>query len=140
MPAGQSASSRVVEGIASGTPPVLRMDEVVRDGEHTIVLRGELDLNSVPLLNATIDPICAAPTTRVVVLDLSRLTFMDSTGIHALLLTKELCDEKGSQFFLVPGEAQAHRVLQITGLLDRLPIRGPHGGGDRNPTTPQERT
>jgi anti-sigma B factor antagonist len=140
MSAGQSASPRVVESISSGTLPELTMDEVVRDGEHTLVLRGELDLNSAPLLNATIRPICADPATSALVLDLSRLTFMDSTGIHALLLTKQLCHEQGFQFFLIPGEAQAHRVLKITGLLDRLPIRGPHGDEDHNSTTAQERT
>ena len=140
MSAGQSASPKVAESISSGTLPGLEVDDVVQAGEHTLVLRGELDLNSAPLLNATVHPICAEPTTRGLVLDLSRLTFMDSTGIHALLLTKQLCDEKGLQFLLVPGEAQAHRVLQITGLLDRLPLRGPHGGEDRNSTTDHERT
>jgi anti-sigma B factor antagonist len=139
MPAGKDASPKVAESISSNTPAELAIDDVARDGEHLLVLRGELDLNSAPLLNATVRPICAAPTTRVIVLDLSRLTFMDSTGIHALLLTKQLCDEEGFEFFLIPGEAQAHRVLQITGLLDRLPIRGPHGGEDRN-STAKERT
>jgi anti-sigma B factor antagonist len=140
MSAGEDASPKVAESISSSTLPQLEVNDVAGDGEHLLVLRGELDLNSAPLLSATVRPICADPATRVIVLDLSQLTFMDSTGIHALLLTKQLCDERGFEFFLIPGEAQAHRVLQITGLLDRLPIRGPHCGEDRNSTTAKERT
>jgi anti-anti-sigma factor len=50
----------------------------------------------------TLRLIAAEPATRAVVLDLSRLTFMDSTGIHAVLLTKQLCAEHGCGFFVVP--------------------------------------
>jgi anti-sigma B factor antagonist len=129
MFAGESASPRVAESISSCKLPEFEVQDTVRDGEHTLVLRGELDLNSAPLLSVTLRLICAEPATSGVVLDLSRLTFMDSTGIHALLLTKELCAERGSQFFVVPGESQVRRVLQITGLLGQLPVREPHGDG-----------
>jgi anti-anti-sigma factor len=133
MSAGQSASSRVAESISSCTLPDFQLQDAVCDGEHTLVLRGELDLNSAPLLSVTLRLICSEPATSAVVLDLSRLTFMDSTGIHVLLLTKELCAEHGSQFAIVPGESQVSRVLQITGLLAQLPIRG--GRSDEDDAT-----
>ena len=71
-------------------------------------------------------------------LDLSRLTFMDSTGIHAVLLAKELSAEHGVEFSVVPGEAQVKRLMQITGLLAALPIRDGHHEGKHNPTTAEE--
>jgi anti-anti-sigma factor len=55
---------------------------------------------------------------------------MDSTGIHVLLVTKELCAEHGSQFSIVPGQSQVSRVLQITGLLGQLPTRDGRSGDD----------
>lgn len=123
MSADKSASPKVAESIAGSALPEFEVQDVICGGEHTIRLRGELDLNSAPQLSATLRAICAEPTTSTVVLDLSGLTFMDSTGIHVLLLTKELCSERGAEFFVVPGESQVSRVLQITGLLGQLPIR-----------------
>lgn len=138
MSAGESASPRIAESSSSAALPEFQLQDVVCDGEHTLVLSGELDLNSAPLLGVTLRLICAEPATSVVVLDLSRLTFMDSTGIHAVLLAKELSAEHGSEFFVVPGEAQVRRVMQITGLLNALPIREVHHDGNPNPTPPEE--
>jgi anti-sigma B factor antagonist len=138
MPVGESASSSVVESISSCSLPEFQVQDAVCDGEHTLVLSGELDLNSAPLLSTTLRLICAEPATSVVVLDLSRLTFMDSTGIHVLLRTKELCAEHGSQFEIVLGGAQVTRVLQITGLLGQLPIRDGHSNETNIPPAAEE--
>ena len=134
MSAGESASPRFAESTSSAALPEFQMQDVVCEGEHTLVLSGELDLNSAPLLGVTLRLICAEPATSAVVLDLSRLTFMDSTGIHAVLLAKELSAEHGAEFFVVPGEAQVRRVMQITGLLAALPIRD----DNHNSTTAEE--
>jgi anti-sigma B factor antagonist len=138
MPVGESASSSVAESISSCSLPEFQVQDTVCDGQHTLVLSGELDLNSAPLLSTTLRLICAEPATSVVVLDLSRLTFMDSTGIHVLLRTKELCAEHGSRFEIVLGDAQVTRVLQITGLLGQLPIRDGRGNETNIPTTAEE--
>ncbi len=103
------------------------MQDVVCEGQHTLVLAGELDMVSSAVLHAALERVCADATTAVV-LDLSRLTFMDSTGIHAVRLTKELCAEHGCEFHLIPGPAQVQRVFEITGLLDRLPFRRDDAG------------
>jgi anti-sigma B factor antagonist len=135
MSAGESASPRVAESISSCTPPEFDVQDVPCDGEHTLVLRGELDLNSASSLSATVRSICTEPGTSALVLDLSRLTFMDSTGIHVLLLAKQLCAEHRAEFFVIPGESQVSRILQITGLLGQLPIRVEH-----SETTPDSTT
>ncbi len=138
MPDDESASSRVPESISSCTLPEFHVQDAVCDGEHTLVLRGELDLNSAPLLSTTLRLICAEPATSALVLDLSRLTFMDSTGIHVLLSAKELCTEHGSRFAIVPGDAQVCRVLEITGLLRQLPIRDGRSNETNISTTAEE--
>jgi anti-anti-sigma factor len=138
MSAGESTSPKIVESTSSAALPKFQLQDVVCDGEHTLVLSGELDLNSAPLLGVTLRLICAEPATSGVVLDLSRLTFMDSTGIHAVLLAKDLSAEHGSEFFVVPGEAQVKRLMQITGLLATLPIRDGHHKRIHNPTTAEE--
>jgi anti-anti-sigma factor len=134
MSAGESASPRFAESTSSAVLPEFQMQDVVCEGEHTLMLSGELDLNSAPLLSVALRLICAEPATSAVVLDLSRLTFMDSTGIHAVLLAKELSAQHESEFSVVPGEAQVKRVMQITGLLATLPIRDGHHDANHDST------
>jgi len=100
----------------------LVIQHVVRVREHKLVLTGELDLASCAALNAAVAEVWTEATTAMV-LDLRRLTFIDSSGIHAVLLAKHLCAEHECDFLLVPGQAQVQRVFEITGLLDHLPFR-----------------
>ena len=92
---------------------------VVCDGQHTLLLTGELDIASRPALGAALAEACTDGTTALV-LDLRKLTFMDSTGMSALLVAKKLCAEHGCDFCVIPGQARVLRVFAITGLLDRL--------------------
>jgi anti-sigma B factor antagonist len=52
--------------------------------EMTLVVRGSLDINSAPALAEEIDKIVAARPSRVVV-DLSMLDLIDSSGVAALV-------------------------------------------------------
>jgi anti-anti-sigma factor len=99
-----------------------RVRHFVRAAEHTLVLTGELDVASCPALNAAVAEVCTDATTGVV-LDLRKLTFIDSSGIHAVLVAQQLCAEHECEFRIVPGQAQVQGVFEITGLLDRLPFR-----------------
>ncbi len=98
------------------------MQHTICDGEHTLSLTGELDLASSATLSAALAHICKDGT-RAVVLDLRRLSFIDSTGIHTVLTAQTLCAEHGCEFRLLPGQAQVQRVFAICGLLDQLPFR-----------------
>jgi anti-anti-sigma factor len=89
---------------------------------HTLVLTGELDMAWAPALDATLQRICT-PLTEAITLDLSQLTFMDSTGLRAVLLAKELCEQHDCEFMLVPGPPQVQRLFEVTGLLERLPFQ-----------------
>lgn len=100
----------------------LQIQHAVCDGEHTVMLTGELDLASATVLSTALAHICTDGT-RAVVLDLRRLSFIDSTGIHAMLMTQALCAGHGCELRVLPGQAQVQRVFAICGLLDQLPFR-----------------
>jgi anti-sigma B factor antagonist len=92
------------------------------DPEQTIVQpTGELDL-------ATRDELFVAlmaafeSGTPTVVLDLSRLDFMDSSGIKLINEAIGLAAEHERAFFLVPGPRHIQRLFEVTGLIDRLPF------------------
>jgi anti-anti-sigma factor len=107
-----------MNGLASPEPFEARAD--VSRGRHTLVLSGELDIVSAGQLEAMLAEACADGTTGVT-LDLRGLTFMDSSGLRAILLAKELTDSRGLELSLVPGPPSIQRVFQVTDLLDVLP-------------------
>jgi anti-sigma B factor antagonist len=91
------------------------------EGErHTLAIAGELDLASAPELEARAEQLCAEG--RELVFDLGELAFMDSTGLLAILRTRELCAERRCGFFLTPGPPTVQRLFELTGLLDQLPF------------------
>ncbi len=89
---------------------------------HTLALIGELDMASAPALETALRRICSYGA-EAIALDLSGLTFMDSTGLRVMLLGKDLCQRHGCDFQLVRGPAQVQRLFEITGLLEQLPFR-----------------
>jgi anti-sigma B factor antagonist len=102
--------------------PHLELYEERSDACRTLVLIGELDMASAPALDAAVRRVCADGTEQVA-LDLSKLTFMDSTGLRVMLVAKDLCELHGCEFQLVPGPAQVQRLFEVTGLLEQLPFR-----------------
>src|SRR5258708_13573262 len=95
------------------------------EGRHRLSLRGELDLASAEDLQDAVERLCAEGASEAV-LDVSGLEFVDSTGLRAILSPKALCEENQCAFQLTPGRDQIHdqvrRLLEITGLIDRLPF------------------
>ncbi len=56
------------------------------------------------------------------VLDLSELEFLDSTGFRAILAGKELCEANGCGFFMTPGKEPVQRLFDVSGVLKKLPF------------------
>jgi anti-sigma B factor antagonist len=104
----------------------LELQDVVGDGTHTLVLRGELDLSSAAELNRRLLPLCR-DATNAVVLDLRQLTFIDASGLQIIVVAREVCARHETEFALVPGPTQVQRVFQVTGLLDVLPFQSEAG-------------
>ena len=91
------------------------LETVSDDGNRTLVLSGELDIASSWLLDCPLLKI-STDGTRSFTLDLSRLTFIDSTG-------KGLCAACSCEIMLIPGPARVQRVFEVSGLMDHLPFR-----------------
>ena len=100
----------------------LEIQDAVSDGRHTLVLAGELDMASAADLRATIGRVCAADPSAVT-LDLRRLSFIDSAGLHIITSTSARCQELGIKFELAPGPRHVQRLFEVTGLLDILPFQ-----------------
>jgi anti-sigma B factor antagonist len=80
-------------------------------------LHGELDLTSAPIFERELRAAESASPVRLVV-DLSGLEFMDSTGLRALLLARERAGGNGHRLTLRRGPRQVQRVLELTKTVD----------------------
>ena len=84
-----------------------------------VALRGELDLSTVGKVQDELQRV-EASSPPVVVLDLSKLTFLDSTGLRCLVTADERARGQGRRVVIVRGPDAVQRVFSITRLEERL--------------------
>ena len=91
------------------------------DAAVTLTLTGELDLSTVQQLEeAVADGVNGKA--RLVVLDLRKLAFLDSTGLRLMLRLDASLKEEGGRLVLVKGPRRVHRVFELTRAVDELEI------------------
>ena len=94
--------------------------QVRREGHaEFIAVSGELDLASGPQLQSELDRISGQETSLVVV-DLRELEFMDSTGLSIIVRAHQRLAEAGCELSLVRGSTQVQRLLDLTGVAERV--------------------
>ena len=96
--------------------------EVARGPEaQTIVLTGEADLLGAPAIEAALEDASASEADRIII-DLQNLTFIDSSGLQALITGHELCRARGQELRVLPGPENVQRVFELTGMNEALPF------------------
>ncbi|HET9261063.1 MAG TPA: STAS domain-containing protein [Acidimicrobiia bacterium] len=85
--------------------------ETLRDGVVLMRLQGEIDLSSAGIVTDQF-ALCAGQGLTDMIVDATAVTFMDSTGLHALIEGKRLVHDDGIRIFLVPSP-QVRRVLEL---------------------------
>jgi anti-anti-sigma factor len=89
------------------------------DGQVTVSLKGELDLSSVGKVEEELRRV-EADEPSLLILDLSQLSFLDSTGLRAVVTADERARENGRRLVVVRGPVAVQRVFSITRLEERL--------------------
>jgi anti-sigma B factor antagonist len=98
----------------------------------TIRLQGEWDLAGGPAISRAVAQTLEGRP-ECLVLDLSRLSFMDSCGIH---VTAELWERSAAEHFrfvVIPGTRQVRRVFELCGLTGALSPERRIRAGDGSP-------
>lgn len=88
---------------------------------HTIALCGELDLANAATAEAELKASLEADGTEIVV-DMRELEFIDSTGIALLVATLGHGGGEARVRFIPSSSPAVARVLELTGLAERLPL------------------
>jgi anti-sigma B factor antagonist len=99
------------------------------EGVRTISLSGELDVASAQMLEETLLEACSTGASEIVV-DLSGVEFMDSTGLSAILKGKALCEAHACAYSLTPAQRPVERVFRTTGVRSRLRFRPARPSGE----------
>ena len=96
--------------------------EVARDDHRLAILpKGELDMSTAGKLE---DAVRAAEATdaRRIVIDLTGVTFMDSSGLKALLEASARARANSNRLRLIRGPRRVQRVFELTNTEEILPF------------------
>jgi anti-sigma B factor antagonist len=95
------------------------------NGDAALFLSGELDMATAPQLTEALDPLIARGPHEIVV-DLSALSFIDSSGIAALVEAQHRLGAQERRLSIHGAQRGAVRVFEIAGLVDYLHVQTAH--------------
>jgi anti-anti-sigma factor len=95
---------------------------VTSDGDRaTVALRGELDLSGVDRAREAVEQ-AEATDAALLVLDLSELEFIDSTGLEVLLRAARRAHDSGRRLIVARPSRYVRRLLEMTAIDQSLDI------------------
>ncbi len=95
-----------------------RLQVTERDGR--VVLSGEIDASTCIILDDWLDQY---DNVGPLVLDMSEVSFIDSSGLRVLVAQQQKSAEHGNAFEVVEASRTALRLFEITGLAEVLGVR-----------------
>jgi anti-sigma B factor antagonist len=85
------------------------------DGYPVLAVRGEVDVYSASALKDSLSDLLATEA-KAVVVDLTEVGFLDSTGLGALVAARTTASESGSRLPVVCDRERILKLFRITGL------------------------
>ena len=95
-----------------------------RGAAHRVAVSGELDIAT----SSALEPVlleAEQSDAETIVLDLSGLEFIDSTGLRLVIDANERCGGPDGRLRVIAGAPAVERLLDIVGLRERLPLIAP---------------
>ena len=105
---------------ASPSQRALRTEIEQEQGRQRLMLSGELDMATAPDFERAM--LRALGAKRPILLDLTRLSFIDSAGLWAITLGHTACRRRGIALSIASGVGAVRQVFEATGLFDVLPF------------------
>jgi len=100
---------------------VMKIKSRVHNRVLYVLLCGELDEHSASYTRITLDEMFDKPDFEKIVIDLSELDFMDSTGIGVLIGRYKKMKDKEIPIFIANPSSHAEKIFKITGLYEIMP-------------------
>ncbi len=99
---------------------MLSFQTTITGDTAVVALTGELDVAGASLIEHEMARIVADHGATALVLDLSDLEFMDSTGLRMMVLADDRARAEDRTFTIVRGQPDVQRVFEITRMEERL--------------------
>jgi len=109
---------------SSGAGGALTVNVSEVDSILKVSVAGELDVSTVPAFNNQLSELRNSSATTLK-LDLSGTTFMDSTGLSAVLVAEMHARMRGQRFVVVAGPPHVHELFKLTGVDNFLEVVEP---------------
>jgi stage II sporulation protein AA (anti-sigma F factor antagonist) len=93
----------------------------VGDDVDVVAITGELDFSEAPAFARTLEQLRDGGS-RWFVLDLAELTFIDSSGINALVIASKATAASGGAFVVSSARQHVQRVFEIVKLSEFVPL------------------
>ena len=92
------------------------------DGRLTVMLAGELDHHGAKTTVTAISDAIDSKLPRDLILDMTKLTFMDSSGIAVIVRTYKKMRDSGGRMYIENPQPQPLKVLDASGIDRMIPI------------------
>ena len=99
--------------------PLLRVERSDHDGVPHLALVGELDLSTIDPLKLRLE-LVEREAPEAIVVDLRRVTFMDSMGLGILVSHRIRAKQAGRRLLLVEGPRHIQDLFELTGMRDQF--------------------
>ena len=99
----------------------MKIKNRIYENKLYVILNGELDEHSAYETRITLDEIFTKPNFSQVIIDLSELDFMDSTGIGVLVGRYKKLKDRNIPIFICNPSSHAEKIFKMTGLYDIMP-------------------
>ena len=99
----------------------LALENRLEAGWTVVDVTGEIDLHTAPTFRERVYELIDQGTTRIL-LNLSSLDFMDSTGLGVMIGSLKRLKERDGTLALAAPQHSVRRVLEVTGLTKIFPV------------------
>jgi anti-sigma B factor antagonist len=113
----------------------LAVERTSRDGVQLLLVEGEIDAATAPRLLSALNQ-AVQETAQSLVVDLSQVGFMDSTGLALLINAYRRLARRRRGFAVICPPGPLLRVFEITDMIDTLNVRGDRQSATAAATAP----
>lgn len=99
----------------------MKLKSKLYNGTLYLILSGELDENSSKYTRYEMDKTFQENNFKQIIIDLSELEFMDSTGIGVLIGRYNLMKEKNIPIYICNPSKHVEKIFKMTGLYELMP-------------------
>jgi anti-sigma B factor antagonist len=118
---GATAPCRVTRTERKDANDLLEIVVSENGGSRLLRLNGEFDMAGVDLFDRMLNA-DETPEAGTFVLDLRGLTFIDSSGLRALIMADQRVRDDGGRVIVVRGSDRVNQVLEVTGVARQIEL------------------